>query len=357
VSVARIANGTALYKVASGSVTQEDFPEAGGAGASSVGYIGGYWLATQAGTDVVYILIPAGTQWDPIEFATAEYAPDKVVAIRVSGEIAWLLGEASLEGWRITGDATLPFAPAGGLKFDIGCRSRSAAVNCKGTLIFVDSECGVRLTNGGEPRLISDDGLAEQIRRCDAMDMRASFYVKDGHPCYVLTLGSDSTWICDLSSEAWTTANSQGYDYWRADLFCNIGDTVLARDVLSNQIYRLDPDLRTDAGSTFTKVFTAVLPAPEVPVMVGNLQLTCLSGDAPRTGQGSDPLVVMKASRNRGKTWGPEKSRGLGATGQWGKAPRWNALGTAPAPQGMWFGFFCSDPVGLRIDAVRINVV
>jgi hypothetical protein len=357
-SVVRLATGSALYKAQSdtGTVVLEDFPVSGGAGATSVAFFGGYWLGTEAGSDAVYYQNPAEADWNALQFASAEYAPDPNVCVRAVGEVAWFLGRATLEGWRLTGDASSPLEPVGGLKFDIGCRAAPAAVNCRGTLIFVDNDCAVRMTSGGEPSIICPPGLIEQIRRASPGDLRASFVVKDGHPLYVLTIGVAATWIYDLSTRAWTRANSNETNYWRADLFCNIGDLALARDALSNQVYRLDPDLLDDAGDTFTMEFTAYLEAKERPVPIANVELHCETGGAPRTGQGSDPKVVMQISRDGAKTWGPGRERGLGATGEYLQRVRWAGLGMALAPWGAWFRFYISDPVVRRVSGVSANV-
>jgi hypothetical protein len=357
-SVARIATGNALYLVegVTNTVVQETFPDSGNAGATSVQHISGYWVATEAGTDAAYYIEPAGSTWNALQFASAEYAPDKLKGARVVGEIIWLLGESTLEGWRVTGDATSPLEPVGGLKFDVGCLSLFAAVNCRGTLIFVDADGSVRMTAGGEPSVISDSGLAEQVRRTAAADVRASFFIKDQHPVYVLTLGAGSTWLYDLSSKRWTTATSATLSYWRADLFCNQAGAVLARDALSNQIYRLDPDLLSDAGATFAMEFCAVIETKERSIPVANVELHCEVGGSPRAGQGSDPKVVLQISSDGTKTYGDARERGLGATGDYAKRPRWASLGTARAPRGYWLKFLISDPVVRRVSGVAFNV-
>lgn len=357
-SVAYIANGSAFYKATSNGnvVTQITFPDAFNAGATSVGCLAGYVLATQAGSDAVYYQIPAASTFTALQFASAEYAPDANVCIRVVGDIAWLMGKVTLEGWRVTGNASSPLEPTGGLKFDVGCKTKAAAVNCRGTLIFVDSDGSVRMTSGGAPEVISEKGLAEQISNTAVGDIRASFYIKDQRPIYRLTLAANGSWDYDLSSQKWTQANSTNYAYARAHLFANLGDVVLAADSASNAIWTVEPDSRLDVADTFTTEFHALLEVKEGRVPIANLELDCLLGDAPRTGQGSAPLIGMSVSKDGGYTFGPISFRSLGATGARSVSPRWNALGDAKAPYGAVFKFQVSDPVGRRFSGARINV-
>ncbi len=361
-SEAYIANGSAFYKAvynpltATRSVVQITFPDAFNAGATSVGCLSGYVLATQAGSDAVYYQIPAASTFTALQFASAEYAPDANVCIRVVGDIAWLMGETTLEGWRATGSSTSPLEPVGGLKFDVGCKTKAAAVNCRGTLVFVDSDGSVRMTSGGAPETISEKGLAEQIGNTAVGDIRASFYIKDQRPIYRLTLAANGSWDYDLSAGKWTQANSYGYAYARAHLFANIGDMVLAADSASNAIWTVDPDSRLDVAETFTVEFHALLEVKEGRAPIGNLELDCLLGDAPHTGQGSAPLISLQISKDGGYTFGPIQYRSLGVTGSRLTAPRWNALGDAVAPFGALFKFQVSDPVGRRFSGARINV-
>lgn len=357
-SIIRIATGSALYMYDSAgiSVVQESFPTSGGAGATSVGFLSGYWLATEAGTDAVYYQEPASTTWGALEFASAEYAPDPNAGVKVFGDLAALLGKATTEFWRATGVSASPLEPAGGLKFDFGCRAIAAAVNCAGTLIWVDNNCSVQLSEGGPPRAISDTGLAEQIRRTPAVDLSASYFQKDQHPCYVLHLGTSATWTFDLSTQRWTRFGSLDLSYWRPRLFANIGDTVLATDRLSNQVWRLDPDRRTDGSEVFPIEFPGFLEVAEGFVDLANITLDCLTGDAPRSGQGSAPVIGLRLSHDGGHTYGAVRYRSMGLTGDYTATPRWNSLGMAKAPLGVICKWEISDPVGRRFSAARYNV-
>jgi hypothetical protein len=191
-SVIRIATGGALYKFVypGTSVASEDFPIAGGAGATSVAFFQGYWIASEAESDALYYQNPAETTWNAVQFASAEYAPDQLKGVRVFGALAALLGSATTEFWALTGSASSPLEKAGGLEFDLGCRNISAAANCGGTLIWVTQDCAVVSSAGGAPQLISDNGLSEQIRNVAAADLSATYFIKDQHPCFVLHLGN-----------------------------------------------------------------------------------------------------------------------------------------------------------------------
>jgi len=265
------------------------------------------------------------------------------------------LGESTTEFWRVTGDPASPLEPAGGLKFDIGCRARASAVNCDGSLIWVDHQCSVRLSVGGVPRIISDVGLSEQIRRTNPADLSASYFNIDQHACYVMKLGTAATWVYDMSSEQWTRMTSKGAEYWRAGLFCNFADTVVAADLATNEFLLLDPDRREDDGDEFTVSFQARIELDAGTMSLRNLTLACLLGMAPATGQGSDPLIGMRISRDGGYDFGPWTYRSIGVTGAREIAPRWNALGTIRGPFGGLIEFKVSDPVGRRFSGVRYN--
>lgn len=354
-SVAYIATGTGLYKLVSGTITREPFPAADDdVGASAVCFHRGFWVAVRAGSDTCYFQLPGETTWAALNFFSAEYAPDPLVAVRSVGDIMMLLGNSTVEAARLSGTADA-FQPYEGLNFDHGCRSRDTAVKCQDALIYVDDDCQVRLFEGGVPRIVSDNGLAEQIRGVGAMDLRASFWMKDGHPFYVLTLGTEATWGYDLSTEMWVRFSSLGFDYWRTQLFCNIGDIALAADSASNQIYRLDPDRRTDGDDTFTVRFRAFQEALQGSIPCANVQLSCDLGNAPYTGQGSAPVIVMRMSDNQGKTFGRPRERSMGATGEYLIAPRWVGLGTVKSPHGRVFDFEISDPVGRRFSGLMMN--
>lgn len=358
VSMAYGATGEGLYLIQNGIVSREAFPDASDdVGATSVCYHRGFWFATKAGTDQAYYKIPGDTTWAPLSFASAEYKPDPLVAIRSRGDQFALLGSSTFEAWALSGQADPAIVPYGGLNFDHGCRYGATAVNCDGTLMYVDNRCQVRAWAGGEAQVVSGPGLAELIRKVDATDLRAWTFAADGHLFYVLTLGANSTWVYDLNGagERWTTFGSIGYDYWRAHLGCSIGGTVLAADRISSQIYRLDPDRRTDGTDQFIVEFCAMIEGADIPQPLNNVAVLCDLGDVPRDGQGSEPVIQMAKSANQGKTFGEWQERPLGQTGDYTAVPIWNAIGEVPRYLGVILKFRVADPVGRIFKRVFVN--
>lgn len=356
-SEAWAATGSALYHITESSVALSPFPTAGGPGASSVCCFRGYVIASEAGTDQVFVRVPGDATWVALSFISAEYAPDKVIAVRRLGEQIWLLGQSTSEAWALAASATPPLAPYGGLVFDFGCRARDSAVSMPGALIWVDDACQVRMTQGGNPEVISDVGLAEQIRSAAAGDLRASWFQKDGHLFYVLTIQGDTTWTFDVTTKQWHRRSTLGYEYSRIAMFATLGDTVLAGDSVSNQIYTINPDAWDDAGSAFSVEFTAFAELAEGKAPCANLEVICEVGNAPYEGAGSDPIIEMRYSDDNGKSWSRWRERPLGLEGQSTVRVRWNALGTISAPYGRIFHFRVTEPVARRFSDLRLNVV
>lgn len=119
-------------------------------------------------TDRFYFIKPAQITIGALDFATAESQPDELVAVRVTGDTAWLIGQSSTEVWYATGDPDLPFTPVSGRTYDRGALE-GTVVSVKGTLYLVDQDYIVYAIAGG-PQRISNHGIEETIRKVYATE-------------------------------------------------------------------------------------------------------------------------------------------------------------------------------------------
>jgi hypothetical protein len=122
-----------------------------------------YVLCVQANSDRFYWIQPEEVTIDPLDFATAERFPDKILQVRVVGDEFWLLGEKSIEVWRATGDGDAPFQRIDGRAFNFGIFS-GTSVRMKDTSVICIADDGTVFNIAGVPTPISNPSVAERTR-------------------------------------------------------------------------------------------------------------------------------------------------------------------------------------------------
>lgn len=162
---AGIAWGAATLTGGGGpSVTIVETPD--DVGVISVGYIASYIVVVPAqgeGINGRFWWIPPGeTTIDPLDFATAERAPDPIFAVVVFGDQFWLPGSNTTEVWYFTGNIDSPVLRLKGVTFDRGTWA-GAAIQVKESMMIVDSDGGVFQIAGGLKR-VSNPAIEEKIR-------------------------------------------------------------------------------------------------------------------------------------------------------------------------------------------------
>lgn len=136
-------------------------------GIISLGYSASYIVAVPAqgeGINGRFFWIPPGeTTIDPLDFATAERAPDPIFDVVVFGDQFWLPGSNTTEVWYFTGNIDSPVLRLQGVTFDRGSWE-GTAVHVKESMIITDSDGGVFHISGGLKR-ISNPSIEERIRQ------------------------------------------------------------------------------------------------------------------------------------------------------------------------------------------------
>jgi len=150
-----------------GSARLRQVPTPDDVGAISLAHINGYIIVIPAQGEGIngrfWWIEPGEVSIDPLNYATAERAPDAVNQVVVYSDMFWLCGQTTTESWQMTGNADSPVQRIQGILFDRGSWE-GTALKVKDSLIVADQDGGVFQIQGGLKRISRPD-IEERIRR------------------------------------------------------------------------------------------------------------------------------------------------------------------------------------------------
>jgi hypothetical protein len=222
----------------------------------------------------------------------------------------------------------------------------------------------VLAAQGFNPLRISDHGvelaIAGYSRKDDAIGQT---YEEQGHAFLLLTFPTAGvTWCYDFSTKKWHKrgtwiSEENRYIYSRPVFHCvAFGGTHLMGDREGNILYEMTSEVSTDVED---RVLRWVRRAPALynehkRVIVNRFELLMETGiGLSGTGQGSDPVVMVRASRDFGQTWGAERSLKIGKQGEFWRRVFATRFG---AGRGWVFEASGTDPVPMRISGAELDI-
>lgn len=287
--------------------------------ASTVAFIGGFFVFTATDTGEYFISEVYSTNFDALDFATAESQPDDVVAVVALRREIWLLGTNSVEVHSLT-SALFPFTPVLGVSITYGCVARMSAVQVDQSVCWLSPDGIVYQSNGYSAARISTHEIEEELElvRADWSDARAWTYIETGHQFYLLTVGEE-TFAFDMATRAWHKRESVGFTRHYA-MSCS---TAFGKVVVGDQRGRLlhlskehladpDGDVVVTIGSvpySQARYFTA-----------SEWQVEC------EVGAGAEATLEYSHDTD-GKVWSNRLTISLGALGKHDALARWTRLG------------------------------
>lgn len=345
-----VAAGGDLSRTDGSAASSPSFPD--DAGVTAVAYLGGYFIAIRAGSQRFYwSALRDASSWDALDYASAESSPDPLRDVLVIGDVMWLLGAATIEPWQLTGDPDLPFSRIEGRNYQRGVLATGCASSIDNALFWVGDDKRV-YRSGAVPEGISDSGIEERIAR--SATVSAFSFEHEGHKFFAVRLAAE-TLLFDLATQEWCEWASFGLPNWRARCAISINGAALLGDDASGRLWSLDSHRFDDDGGPLSRLFTAFQPISDGCFTLDSIHLDADFGSTPSlVGQGADPIVELRASRDAGRTWANWRQAGLGRQGQYRARAIWRRFGSYDAPGGL-FEIRTTDPVRLRISAVRAN--
>lgn len=332
-------------------------------GADVVQYLDGYFVFNKPGTQQFYISGLLASDFDALDFASAEGAPDKLVSLIVDHRELWLFGDTTTEVFSNTGNVDFPFERVGNAFIQQGCAAKFSPVAMDNSIFWIGKDRGgdrvVWRANGYTPARVSDHKIEHAMQGyADVSDASGFTYQQDGHIFAVWSFPSaGATWAYDCATGEWheraylapSTGNLTRH---RANCHMFFGGKHVVGDWENGNLYALDLDYYSDNGDP--------LPAIAVSQHIadpnyGWVQHRCLQVDM-ETGVGledeSTPIAMLEWSDDGGHTWSSQRESPIGAIGQYRARVRWNRLGRS---RDRVYRLTITDPVKRVIIGAALN--
>lgn len=321
------------YIVVGTNVTQiadPDFP-----GASSVAYVDGYFVFVNADGDQFFIsALFDGTDFDALDFASAEGSPDDIVRVFVDHREIWLFGQQTTEIWQNVGNADFPFVRVDGAFLERGCAAMLSVAKADNSVFWLGDDKIVYRAAGYIPTRVSTHGIEEEIRKLGTIDDGIAWtYAQSGHTFYCLTFPTSSrTFVYDVASNLWHERQSGAntYDKWRITTGLAAFGKVLGGDANSGKVMELSLEVYAEDGEELRAVAQTPLIFSDGNnrIFGSSFEIVLETGVGLATGQGSDPQLSLQWSDDGGAIWTAENWKSMGPLGRRNVRLKWDRLGS-----------------------------
>lgn len=344
-----ITDGTSGYYSDGATVTvisDVDFP----ANPVWCDYIDGYFIVLDPDTDAFYICTNTDdpTAWNALDFEVASARPDDALATATTTKDLFIFGVESTQIYYNSGNPDFPFTPYSGGVLDYGVKAvHSVCSSSAGIFLLATAREGgiavVQIT-GFQGRIISSDIGSELAELTTVTDAYGFVYRVADRSYYQLTFPTEAiTYEYLIEEQMWVTRKSSGIDRYRGNGQVFVGNKNIIGDYENGNFYELDAATYTDNDLYVERTrISQQIHADNNDLIFNELVLQMEVGVGLTTGQGSDPLVMMKYSDDNGKTWSAWLTGSMGAIGEYNKIIQWDKLGMSKT---RIFKFSVTDPV------------
>lgn len=336
-------------------------------GATTATFQGGFFLVDDPAHNGRFYKSASydGTTWAAADFATAETNPDALVRVFTNQGIVHLFGTATTEYWSNTGALDFPYSPIQGAAIEWGLAARWSVAKLMGAVTMLGANLQghvqVGMLNGFQWQPISTPELDDELDDYTVSDAVAFSYMLAGHQFYEINFPTaNRTWLYDATASSiagtpiWSRLKS-GTGRHLGQFYVNFINRNIVTDYSSGNIYQLDYNTYTDNGAIIRRLLRSKhVFKNNQQVAVGRLWVDFETGVGLSTGQGSNPQVMMRYSKDGGHTWSTELWQTLGAIGKYLTRVFWQRLGRA---RDWVFELVITDPVKVVILNAGLRVV
>lgn len=318
-------------------------------GADVVNYLDTYFIFNKSGSSFYYISLSApsyamligGTAFDPLDISGKGGYPDFIQSMCVMHRELWITGTLTTNVHYNSGAADFTFEQQPGAFMDHGCIARYSLARADLFTFWLSQDMqgqGIVLMGNASytATRISTHALEQEFATYERLDDAIGFtYQQEGHLLYVLTFPTaDKTWVFDRATEIWHergyTDNDGILHRVRYNCFSNAYNTLVVGDWENGNLYALDIESYTDNGQPISRIRSfphIVNDGNRIyhSQFIADMQV----GETPDFVSASPPLVSLRWSDDRGKSYGNRVEQSLGAAGQYLTSIQWQRLGYA----------------------------
>lgn len=328
------------YNLTSGALTTVDVPQT-----DSLTFIDGYFLANQKGTNKFGASNLLSTEFDPLQFASAEGSPDDILGIQAIHRELWIFGQRTIEIWFNSG-GDFPFQRLQGGYIEKGTLNNRSFTVTDDSIFWLGDDLSVYRADGYTPTRISTFGVENILNSNNTEDAFMQSYSQEGHDFIFLTLPKAKRTLCfDAVTGLWHERTNKTAGRHLANVMASYSGITIVGDFQESKIYTFDLDYVYDedelirrevilppiyfGGNRFKNVclellfqnFSAQAPLPTKLWQ----DMTCEERRAPD----NKPRVLLSWTDNQGLTWTPDYPQVIADLGDNNMGVRWYKLGSS----------------------------
>jgi len=335
-----VGNTGYAYTPSTGSIKNMALKE-GWYPAAMVTYMDGYFIFNRTSTGQFFISKLYSTEIDPIDWASAESAPDDTIGVIVASRQLWIMGERTAEVWYDSGDPDFPFTRISGAVSDIGCSNHQTIAKIRDNILFAGTDNKVYLTNGYTPSPISTAAIEKHLSDADRTTLIAFTYTENGHWFYVLSIDNDKTFVYDLNTAQWHTRASGNEGRWTISGAINLYESGNIVGYSGKKFHAISIDNLTENGERIRR------EAVSLPVnnTVNRIRIHEVQLDI-EVAYDDEATVILQLSKDSGATWSNNNLAYTGKVGERSTRVRWQRLGQT---RDAIFRIVITDAIPIRI--------
>jgi hypothetical protein len=304
-------------------------------GARTCTFLGGRFAAEVPNSGLFqYSDLFDGLTWPSANVASAEQSPDNLACVFVDRGQLILLGDKTTEFWGVTTNADQPFAYISGAVIEWGIAAIASIVKYNNSTAWLArnrlGEVQAVQLIGYQATPITGQELGYTINQYTTIeDAQAFAYMVNEHPMYQINFPTaEASWVYDQSTTAWQKA-STNYGRHLAATAVNFVNKTRVTDYRDGKIYTFDPAHYTDNGEVIRRQIRGRHAFDQYPVSMDEVWFDMMTGVATPSGDGSDPMLMVRCSKDGGNSWSSERWVSAGREGQYSTRASIRRWGTA----------------------------